>query len=78
MSAPARLSESGPILDVVNALADREGELEIRLENFSIRLPMASEAIRLDGTLLISLRMRDLSEEEKHAHSDRSVRRTKA
>ncbi len=62
MSAPARVSESGTILDVVNALADREGEREIRL----------------DGTRLVRRRMRGRSEEEKHAHSDRSVRRTKA
>ncbi|MFZ0698595.1 MAG: hypothetical protein WAN74_00120 [Thermoplasmata archaeon] len=72
------MSESGPILDVVNALADREGELEIRLEDFSIHLPMVPEGIRLDGTLFISLRMRELSEEEKRAHSDRAVRRTTA
>jgi hypothetical protein len=78
MPAPAPLSESGPILDVVNALADREGELEIRLENFSIHLPMVPEGIRLDGTLLVSLRMRDLSEDEKRAHSDRAVRHSKA
>ncbi len=69
MSAPARVSESGTILDVVNALADREGEREIRLENFSIRL---------DGTRLVRRRMRGRSEEGKRAHSDRSVRRTKA
>ena len=56
MSAPARVSESGTLLDVVNALADREGELEMRLENFSIRLPMAPEAIRLDGTRLVRRR----------------------
>ncbi len=62
MSAPARVSESSTILDVVNALADREGELEIRL----------------DGTRLVRRRMRGRREEEKHAPSDRSVRRTKA
>ncbi len=62
MSAPARVSESGTILDVENALADREGE----------------RGIRLDGTRLVRRRMRGRSEEGKRAHSDRSVRRTKA
>jgi hypothetical protein len=62
MPTAARGGANGPVFDAVNALADREGELEIRLE----------------GTRRIRLRMRDPSEQEKPAHSDRSNRRPKA
>lgn len=78
MSASSPLNPTGPLLEVVNALADREGELEVRLENFTVHLPMAPEGIRMEGTLRISLRMRGLSDEEKRARSERSIRQMQA
>jgi len=76
MAPTARVERSGSnmILDMVEALADRQGELDIRLEHLSLRLPMMPEALEVNGQLTVSLHLRDLSDKEKAARAAKEIR----
>lgn len=72
---PHRTSgEPNLILDLVEALSDRQGELDLRLEHLSLRLPMIRESIELNGQVVVSLHLRDLSDKEKAARTAREIR----
>lgn len=62
------------ILDLVEALSDRQGEVDVRLEHLSLRLPMIRESIEVNGQVSISVHLRDLSAKEKAARSAKEIR----
>jgi hypothetical protein len=73
-SARAASPQPNPLLDMVEALSDRQGELDIRLEHLSLRLPMIPESVELNGQITISLHLRELSDKEKAARAAREIR----
>lgn len=59
---------------MIEALADRHGELTMRLERVTLRLPLVPEPIELNGTLTVAMHLRQLSEQEKSARVAKEVR----
>jgi len=76
MAPTARVDPRGPnlLLDMVEALSDRQGELDIRLEHLSLRLPLMRESLELNGQVTVSLHLRDLSDKEKSARVAKEIR----
>ncbi|HKN06542.1 MAG TPA: hypothetical protein VJ021_02905 [Thermoplasmata archaeon] len=76
MAPTARVDPSGSnlLLDMVEALSDRQGELDIRLEHLSLHLPMIPESLELNGQITVSLHLRDLSDKEKAARAAKEIR----
>lgn len=60
--------------DMVEALSDRHGELDIRLEHLNLRLPLMSDTLELNGAISLSVHLRDLTEKEKAARVAREVK----
>jgi hypothetical protein len=73
---PPPRSESEPNLfqDFVEAFSQRHGQVDIRLDHVSLRLPLLRENVELNGTISVSVHMRELTEKEKQARIAKEVR----
>ncbi len=70
---PSNGASANPFLNVVAALSNRHGQLDIRLDRFSMKLPFAGE-IEVSGTMSVSLHFRELTDRERKAHEGRQLR----
>jgi hypothetical protein len=61
--------------DVIGALVDRQSQLDVRLEDLTVSMPGTRFALQLSGNLVVSVHMRELTKEEKNAHSAATVAR---
>ncbi len=66
---------ANPFHDLVAALENRRGDLDIRLEHVTVRLPLIPQALELNGEVSLSIHFRPLSDKEKIALSSKEVRR---
>lgn len=73
-SPPRSAGDSNLFQDFVQAMADRHGEVDIRLENVSVRLPLLREKVELNGTISLSVHMREMTDREKQAHAAKEIR----
>ena len=64
-----------PFHDLVTALEDRQGEVDIHLEHVALRLPLIPDALELTGEVSMTIHFRALSDKEKTALSSKEVRR---
>lgn len=64
---------ANPFVEMVEALSNRHGQVDIRLERFSVKLPFGG-SIELTGTMSVSVHLRELSDRERKAHEGRQVR----
>jgi hypothetical protein len=69
-----RSADSNLFLDLIEAISDRQGEMNIRLEHVALRLPLVPEAIEVNGTITLTVHMRDLTDKEKAAHASKEIR----
>ena len=74
-AAPEGRLGSNPFHDLVEALADRQGEISLRLEHMTLRFPLLPEPIELNGDVSVSIHFRALSDKEKGVLVSREVRR---
>jgi len=76
MAPTARVepTSSNLFLDMVEALSDRQGEVELRLQHLALKVPLMPEAIELNGTVTLSVHLRELSDKEKAAHAAKEIR----
>lgn len=76
MAPTARVEPTPPnfLVDLVEALSDRQGQLDFRLEHLSLRLPVMRESIEVNGQVSVSIHLRDLSPKEKEARSAKEIR----
>ncbi len=65
---------SNPFLDVMDALSNHHGQVDIRLDRMRVKLPFVRETLEVTGTLSISVHLRELSEKERSAHVNRQLR----
>jgi hypothetical protein len=72
--ATARTGDSNLFLDLVEAISDRQGQLDLRLEHLTVRLPLMPESIELNGTISVVVHMRDLTDKEKTARVSKEIR----
>lgn len=73
VAAEGRLG-ANPFLDVIEALADRKGEIDLRLEHLTLRLPLMPQPIEVSGAVTVAIHLRALTEKEKAARVAREVR----
>jgi hypothetical protein len=66
--------DANPFLDLVEAISDRHGQMDIRLDHLSMRLPVIRDSIELNGTISVMVHMRELSDEEKQARVSKELR----
>ena len=66
--------EPNMFLDFIEAVANRHGELDLRLDHVTMKLPMIRESIELNGQISISVRLRELTEKERSASAAHEVR----
>jgi hypothetical protein len=59
--------------DLLETLADKHLELNIRLQGANIRLPSAGVSVEVNGTVTLMVHMRDLTEDEKKASAAKNV-----
>jgi len=71
---PPMSADSNLFQDFVQAIADRHGQLDIRLEHLELRLPLLKESLELNGTISVTVHMRDLTDKEKQAHVAKEIR----
>lgn len=62
-----------PIVEMVEALSNRQGELDIRLDRLSLRFPFGGE-VELSGAVSVSLHLRELTDRERKARETRQLR----
>jgi hypothetical protein len=71
---PPPSPETNLFQDFVQAIADRHGQMDIRLEHLSLRLPLLKDSLELNGTISVSVHMRDLTDKEKQARVAKELR----
>ncbi|MFZ1023207.1 MAG: hypothetical protein WAN87_03640 [Thermoplasmata archaeon] len=60
--------------DFLTALDGKQGQLEIRLQNFSVRVPMLRESFEVTGNLTIVAHMRGMSDKERQAYVQKNLK----
>jgi hypothetical protein len=74
----ASLSPMGnPLVELVEALSNRQGEVDIRLDRLAVRLPLVGQ-IEATGSLSLSVHLRPLSARELKAREGRQIRHLSA
>ncbi|MGD0257559.1 MAG: hypothetical protein ABSB90_06735 [Thermoplasmata archaeon] len=63
-----------PFQDWMNAMANQRGEVDLRLEGLSLRLPFMPQPIELNGTVSVSFHVRELTEKEREARAAKEIR----
>jgi hypothetical protein len=64
--------------DWMDAITNQRGELDVRLEGVSLKLPFLPEPVELNGTVTMSFHVRELSEKEREARAAKEVRQLRA
>lgn len=63
----------GALEGIIDALLDRQSQLDVRLQGLTVGLAGTHLALQVSGTLTVSVHMRELTDEEKHAHAAATV-----
>lgn len=66
--------ESNFFQDFVAAVSDRYGQMDIRVEHLTLRLPILKQNLELNGTITVTVHMRDLTEKERQARVAKELR----
>lgn len=74
----AAAENANPFLDLMTALSNHHGQIDLRLEHLSLKLPFTSQTVEMNGTVSVSVHLRELSEKERTAHVARQVRQLSA
>jgi hypothetical protein len=65
--------EQGFLEGLIEALQNKQSELAISFQRTSIGIPSLHASVELNGTINVSVHLRDLSDGEKQAFSQRAV-----
>ncbi|HTT14597.1 MAG TPA: hypothetical protein VMG14_06545 [Thermoplasmata archaeon] len=63
---------------VIEALSDKQSQMEIRLDGLTLALGDTRLGVHLSGTVTVSIHLRDLTDAEKEAHAAATVARVHA
>jgi hypothetical protein len=64
--------------DLVGTLVGKHGQLDIRLQRVAVTMPGTPLGFEVNGTVTVSLHLRELSDEERRAHVAANVAALKA
>ncbi len=77
MSTEGEAGTHGMVEDFVKALSDKQSQLDLHLQGLTLTLGDSHLAIRLTGTVTVSVHMRDLTDAEKDAYAMASIAQTR-
>jgi hypothetical protein len=60
--------------EFLTALDGKQGQLDIRLQNFSVRVPLLRESFEVSGNLTIVAHMRGMSDKERQAYIQKTLK----
>jgi hypothetical protein len=69
----AKEMEKGVFGGVLEALANKHSKLELNFEKVSVTLPNVRMSLELNGTVTLSVHMREMTEEENKALAAKNV-----
>jgi hypothetical protein len=78
MAKDAEDISKGMLEGAIDALLDRQSQLDVRLQDLTVSLPGTHIALQMSGTLTVSVHLRELTDEEKQAHASATVARLHA
>ncbi len=58
---------------IIDALTDRQSQLDIQLKGFTLSVPGTPLSLRFSGTLTVSVHLRELTDDEKAAHAAATI-----
>lgn len=61
------------VADVLTAMSNKHGQVDIRLDKVSLAMPGSPLALELNGAVSVVVHLRDLSDEERRAHVAHNV-----
>lgn len=62
----------------MSAMTNQRGEIDLRLEGVSLKLPFLTQKVELNGTVTVSFHMRELTGKEREARIAKEVRLLRA
>ena len=65
--------EKGIIEDLITALANKHSQVDLNFQKTSVRFPGTPVSVEVNGTITLSVHMRDLTDEEKQAYVSKNV-----
>lgn len=65
--------EKGVLGGVLESLANKHSKLELNFEKVTVTLPNVRMSLELNGTVTLSVHMREMTEEEKKALAAKNV-----
>jgi hypothetical protein len=78
MTEGSTIIGKGAMEGLIDALIDRQSQLDVRLKALTLSLAGTHFAVQLSGTLTVSVHMRELTDEEKGAHVAATVAHLRA
>jgi hypothetical protein len=67
-------AERGMFEGLIEALADKHSQLDLNFQKVSLRLPgMQQIGVELNGTVTVSVHMREMTDQEKEALAAKNV-----
>lgn len=64
----------GLVEGIIDALSDKHSQLDVRLQDLTLALGDTRLALKLSGTVTVSVHMRDLTDAEKDAHVQANIK----
>lgn len=59
---------AGFVDGLIEALIDRQGQVDIRVQKLAVTVPGSPIGLEMNGTVTVTVHLRDLSDDEKKAH----------
>jgi hypothetical protein len=78
MAKDATDLSKGALEGVIDALLDRQSQLDVHLQDLTLSLPGTRMSLQLSGTVTVSVHLRELTDEEKQAHASATIARVHA
>ncbi|MFZ0698956.1 MAG: hypothetical protein WAN74_02010 [Thermoplasmata archaeon] len=78
MSATEDVLGRGMVEGLIGAMSDKHAQLDLRLTGLTLNLVGAPVKLEVNGTVSVSVHMRDLTKEESAALAAAHIARTKA
>ncbi len=72
--SPSGANGGNPFLDMIEALSNRHGQVDIHLDRMSLKFPFVKQPLEVNGTVTISVHLRDLTEKDRAAHVSRQLK----
>ena len=60
---------------LIQALSDKHGQLDLRLQGLTVSVGDSRLAVRLSGNVSVAIHMRDMTDAEKDAHASANIAR---